>query len=69
MTAKSVVVLLRSEEGRKLVRAKCKTAGLDISVLEQLIDAEIDQQGKLKKRGIREVFDEIFDEMDDQDED
>ena len=68
MTAKSVVVLLRSEEGRKLVREKCKASGLDISVLEQLIAAEIDQQGKLKKRGIREVFDEVFSELDSQDE-
>lgn len=64
--AKSHVVLLRSEEGRKLVRAKCKKAGLEISVLEQLIAAEIGQQGKLKKRGIREVFDEIFADLDDE---
>ena len=63
---KSHVVLLQSEEGRRLVRSKCAQAGLEISVLEQLIAAEIDQQGKLKKRGIREVFDEIFAGIDDE---
>ena len=57
----SHVVLLRSEAGRKLVRSKCKEAGLDPGVLEQLIAAEIDQQGKLRKRGITEAFNEIFD--------
>lgn len=67
--ARSVVVLLRSETGRKLVREKCKAAGLDIAVLEQLINAEIDQLGKLKKRGLRDDFDEIFDEMDAEEED
>lgn len=63
---KSHVVLLRSKEGRQLVRSKCAQARLEISVLEQLIAAEIDQQGKLRKHGIREVFDEIFAEIDDE---
>lgn len=63
---KSHVVLLQSEEGRRLVCSKCAQAGLEISVLKQLIAAEIDQQGKLKKRGIREVFDEIFAGIDDE---
>ena len=58
------VVLLRSEAGRRLVRSKCKQAGLDPSVLEQLIEVEMDQQGKLRKRGITEAFNEIFDNID-----
>ncbi len=57
------VVLLRSEAGRKLVRSKCKKAGLDLSVLEQLIAIEMDQQGKLRKRGITDAFNEIFDNI------
>ncbi len=57
------VVLLRSEAGRRLVRAKCKEAGLDPGVLEQLIAVEMDQQGKLRKRGITEAFNEIFDNI------
>ena len=57
------VVLLRSEAGRRLVRSKCKHAGLDPSVLDQLIAVEMDQQGKLRKRGITEAFNEIFDSI------
>ena len=64
----SVVVLLRSEEGRKLVRERCKQRNLSISTLEQLIAAEVEQQGKLRKRGIREEFDEIFDEIAEEDQ-
>ena len=60
----NVVVLMRSEKGRALVREKCKAAGLDITVLERLIGAELDQVGKLRKRGLWEDFDEIFDDLD-----
>lgn len=60
----NIVVLLQSENGRKLVREKCKVAGLDMSVLEQLIHTELDHVGKLRKRGIRGDFDVIFSEID-----
>ena len=63
------VVLLRSEAGRKLVRSKCKKAGLDMIVLEQLIAVEMDQQGKLRKRGITDAFNEIFDNIETEVED
>ncbi|MCY4221680.1 MAG: hypothetical protein OXC65_10470 [Thiotrichales bacterium] len=56
----NVVVLMRSEKGRALVREKCKAAGLDIAVLERLIAAELDQIGKMKRRGLKDDFDEIF---------
>ena len=64
----NVVVLMRSEKGRALVREKCKASGLDITVLEQLIEAELDQVGKLRKRGLWEDFDEILADLD-EDED
>ena len=64
----NVVVLMRSEKGRALVREKCKASGLDITVLERLIGAELDQVGKLRKRGLWEDFDEIFADLD-EDED
>lgn len=67
--ATNVVVLMKSEKGRRLVREKCKAAGLDIGVLEELIDSELDQAGKLRKRGLWQDFNEIFgasyDEMED----
>ena len=64
----NAVVLMRSEKGRALVREKCKVSGLDITVLERLIEAELDQVGKLRKRGLWEDFDEIFADLD-EDED
>ena len=57
------VVLLRSEAGRSLLQSKCNEEGLDVGVLKQLVSVELDQQGKLKKRGITESFDEIFDNI------
>ena len=65
--ATNVVVLLQSENGRRLVRRKCAEAGLEIAVLERLIDAELDHVGKLRKRGITGDFDEIFAELDEED--
>ena len=58
--AANVVVLMRSEKGRRLVRDKCKAVGLDMWVLEELINLELDQAGKLRKRGLRQDFDEIL---------
>ena len=64
----NIVVLMRSERGRRLVRDKCKMANLDIDVLERLIDAELGQVGKLRKRGIRLEFDDIFGELDEEED-
>nr|WP_256476121.1 hypothetical protein [Siccirubricoccus soli] len=54
--------MLNSEEGRALVRKKCRAAGIRIGVLEELIEAELDQQGKRRKAGLWEEFDRILDE-------
>lgn len=64
--AKNIVVLLQSESGRRLVREKCKAAGLNMAVLEQLIHTELDHSGKLRKRGINEDFDGIFGTLDEE---
>ena len=66
--ATNIVVLLQSENGRRLVREKCNAAGLDVSVLEQLIHTELDHSGKLRKRGINEDFDGVFGALDDEEE-
>ena len=60
--AQNVVVLLQSDEGRSLVRKKCRAAGVRMSTVEELIEAELDQQGKMRKAGLWEEFDRIFDE-------
>ena len=58
--AENIVVLFQSEDGRRLVRQKCKAAGLDMAVLEQLIHAELDHSGSLTRRGMNADFDDIF---------
>jgi hypothetical protein len=59
---RNIVVLLNSEEGRTLVKQKCRAAGVRIGVLEELIEAELDQQGKKRKAGLKEEFDRILDD-------
>ena len=66
--ATNVIVLLQNQNGRRLVREKCKMAGLDIVVLEQLVHTELDHGGKLRKRGINEDFDDIFGALDGEEE-
>ena len=58
---RNIVVLLKSEEGRSLVKKKCRAAGMPISLIEDLIEAELHQQGKMRKAGLWEEFDRILD--------
>lgn len=59
---RKVVVILDSQEGRELVKRKCREIKLKISTFERLVDAELDQQGKKRKAGLWDEFDEILDE-------
>lgn len=54
------VVLMQSEQGRKLVHKKCEENNVDISTFEKLIEFELDQVGKLRKRGLFSSFDEVL---------
>lgn len=58
------IVLLRTESGRQLVERKCSAADLNIEVLEELIDVQIKQLGKQKRRGIWDDIDAVFDRWD-----
>ena len=59
---RNTVILLEGGEGRELVKRKCREAGVKINTIEKLVDAELSQQGKLRKRGLYDEFDHIFDE-------
>lgn len=59
----NAVTILNSEEGRALVRRKCRAAKIPISVLEDLIKAELDQQGKKRRAGLWEEIDRILDDL------
>lgn len=65
---RNIVVLLNGDDGRALVRRKCRSIGIRIATFERLVEAELDQQGKLRKRGLWEEFDEILDEDSDEGE-
>ncbi len=58
---RNVVVLLNSEEGRSLVKRKCRAAGVKLSMFEELIEAELDQQGKKRRSGLYDELDRILD--------
>ena len=62
--ATNAVTVLNSDEGRALVRKKCRAAKMPISVLEELIEAELDQQGKKRKAGLWDEIDRILDDLD-----
>jgi hypothetical protein len=66
MAGNSAVVLLNSEEGRALAKRHCREAGLSVSALFELIEAELDQQGKKRKAGLWEEFDRIFDGLEEE---
>lgn len=57
----NTVVLLETDEGRQLVRKKCEDAGISMAAFEALVNAELDQQGKMRKAGLWDDFDRIFD--------
>jgi len=58
----SGVILLDSETGRKIVQRKCKEERLPVQLIRDLVSAEMEQEGKLRKRGLFERFDEILEE-------
>jgi hypothetical protein len=62
--ASNAVTVLNSDEGRALVRKKCRAAKVPIAVLEELIEAELDQQGKKRKAGLWDEIDRILDDLD-----
>ena len=62
--ASNAVTVLNSDEGRALVREKCRAAKIPIAVLEELIEAELDQQGKKRKAGLWDEIDRILDDLD-----
>lgn len=57
----NTVVLLDTDDGRQLVRKKCEDAGISMAVFEALVNAEIEQQGKMRKAGLWDEFDRVFD--------
>ena len=49
---------LRKEDTNDIVKELCAKEGLDYSVFRELVQAEIDQIGKQRKRGLYDAFDD-----------
>lgn len=56
------IVLLDSATSRKIVRRHCRREDISITLLEDLVAAELEQIGKKRKRGLFERFDELLDD-------
>lgn len=65
--SRSVVVILDQKEGRQLVVRLCRKYNVRIAEFEELVQAEVNQVGKQRKRGLFTEFDDIIDRMDDVD--
>lgn len=58
---KGVVILFDNSESRKVIQEVCEENGVLYSALEDLVEAEIEQTGKQKKKGLWDSFDDILD--------
>jgi len=67
--SRSVVVILDQKEGRNLVKRICRKYSVRIAEFEELVQAEVNQVGKQRKRGLWQDFDDILDRMDEDLED
>lgn len=63
---RDVVVLFARPEGRKLIERHCRKNGIRAADLRSLVEHEIDQVGRDRKRDLWPAFDEIIDAFDDE---
>ena len=63
----TVVVLFDNPDGRSLVQDVCKEAGILFAEFQELVQAEIEQTGKQRKKGLWDDFDDILDRILDDD--
>jgi hypothetical protein len=60
MSIRAGIALLHQGHGREIVVKLCRARGLRVSALNELVDAELAQAGKERKRGLYEQFDAIL---------
>jgi hypothetical protein len=57
------IVILESGLGREALKKHCRRLKLRVRDFERLVEAELEQVGKLRKRGLWDRFDEILDDV------
>ena len=60
---RNVVVLLNNPEGREMVKETCKKRELDFYAFCDLVQAEVEQTGKQRKKGLWDSFDDLIDRI------
>lgn len=53
--------LFEQSDARDALKKRCREAKIPIKLLLDLVEAEIEQIGKTRKRGLRERFDQLLD--------
>ena len=55
------IPLFDQGDARDALKKRCREAKIPIKLLEDLVEAEIEQFGKLRKHGLRGRFNELLD--------
>lgn len=66
--SRNVVVILDQKEGRNLVKRLCRKHGVRLAEFEELVQSQVNQLGKQRRRSMWLEFDDILDRMDEESE-
>jgi hypothetical protein len=55
------IPLFDQGDARDALKRRCREAKIPIKLLEDLVEAEIEQIGKKRKRGLKDRFDQLLD--------
>lgn len=59
----SVVVILDNLDGREMIKESCKRSSFLFAEFEELVQAEVEQTGKMRRAGLWDSFDDILDRI------
>lgn len=59
----SSISLLEKGEGRNLLKRHCRAIGVPVKVIEELLRVELEQVGRVRRRGMNDEFDDILSQM------
>jgi hypothetical protein len=54
------ISLLEKGEGRDLLKKRCRAIGVSVKIIEELVKVELEQVGRVRRRGMFDQFDDIL---------
>lgn len=57
------ISLIEKGEGRTLLKRHCRAIGVSVKVIEELLKVELDQVGRVRRRGMLDQFDDILSQV------